>query len=60
MAVAEYKIVRGSNAAALSAEVTAALADGWQPSGSIVRDTDGGALLQPLVKMEPEEPVVGD
>lgn len=58
MAVAEYKIVRGPNAAALSAEVTAAIADEWQPHGSIVRDAAGGALLQPMVKMAPEEPEV--
>lgn len=57
MAVTAYKIVRASDAAGLSAEVTAALADEWQPLGGPIRDQNGGSLLQALVKeSEPEVP----
>ncbi len=56
MAVTEYKIARANDPAGMTSEVTAAIADGWQPSGPLTRDAQGGALLQALVKMsvEPE------
>jgi len=58
MAVIAYKIVRATNASGLTAEVTAALADDWQPSGGIFHDEHGGALMQAMVKESaPDEPV---
>ena len=56
MAVTDYKIVRASNAQALTSEVTAAIADEWQPYGGIFRDEHGGALLQAMVKETPDAP----
>lgn len=55
MAIAEYKLVRATNAAALTSEVTAAIADEWQPFGAPLRDENGGMLLQAMVK-ETAEP----
>ena len=57
MAIAEYKLVRATNAAALTSEVTAAIADEWQPFGGPLRDENGGMLLQAMVKeTAPETP----